>query len=133
MKVMIDTNILFSSALNENGTPYKAYLKAVTYPNQAIICEQNVDELYRVFRKKFPDKMYLLDRFFSIAMMSLDVVKVPVIENTLENKIRDITDKPILRTAIHENVDILLTGDKDFLEADITALKIMTASQFLQL
>lgn len=130
---MIDTNILISSALSDKGTPYRAYLKAVTYPNHAIICEQNVDELYRVFRKKFSTKVYLLDRFLATAIVSLNVVKVPIDENNMEQYIRDVADRPILRTAIHENVNILLTGDKDFLEANVSTPKILTASQFLQL
>ena len=40
MKVLIDTNILISAALNPNGTPSQAFFKAVTYPNRGIICEQ---------------------------------------------------------------------------------------------
>ena len=39
MRVLIDTNILISAALNSNGTPYRAFIKAVSYP----ICEQNID------------------------------------------------------------------------------------------
>ena len=35
----------------------------------------------------------------------------------LENEIRDVKDRPILRAAIFANADILLTGDKDFLDA----------------
>lgn len=30
MKVLIDTNVLISAALNPNSTPYKAFIKAVT-------------------------------------------------------------------------------------------------------
>ena len=45
MRVFIDTNILISAALSSSGTPFKAYCKAVSYPNDAIICEQNIDEL----------------------------------------------------------------------------------------
>ena len=40
MRILIDTNILISAALNSHGTPYKAYLKAVTYPNKGIICDR---------------------------------------------------------------------------------------------
>ena len=61
MKIMIDTNVLVSSALNRNGTPFKAFLKAVTSPNQAVICEQNIDEMRRVFNRKFPDKIGALE------------------------------------------------------------------------
>ena len=37
MKVLVDTNILISAALNPSGTPYAAFEKAVSYPNQEII------------------------------------------------------------------------------------------------
>ena len=54
MRVLVDTNVLISAALSVNGTPYKAYVKAVSYPNQGLICEKNVDEMKRIFNKKFP-------------------------------------------------------------------------------
>ena len=43
MRVLIDTNVLISAALNANGTPYLAYIKAASYPNRGLICEQNVE------------------------------------------------------------------------------------------
>ena len=45
MKVLIDTNILISSALSSNGVSYQAFVKAVSYPNHGMICEQNIDEM----------------------------------------------------------------------------------------
>lgn len=45
MRVLIDINVLVSAALNAKGTPFKAYIKAATYPNHGLICEQNVDEI----------------------------------------------------------------------------------------
>ena len=42
MRVLVDTNVLISAALNANGTPYQAYVKAASYPNHGLICEQNV-------------------------------------------------------------------------------------------
>lgn len=30
MRVLIDTNVLISAALSSKGTPFKAYVKAVT-------------------------------------------------------------------------------------------------------
>ena len=44
MKVLIDTNVLISAILSNRGTPYKAFVKAVTYPNHGMICEQNIDD-----------------------------------------------------------------------------------------
>ena len=36
-----------------------------------------------------------------------------------EKQIRDINDRPILRAAIEAKADILLTGDKDFLDSGV--------------
>lgn len=41
-------------------------------------------------------------------------------------------DRPILRAAINAKADIILTGDKDFLESGIENPKILTASEFLK-
>ena len=57
MRVLIDTNVLFSAALNPNGTPFQAYVKAVTPPNTGIICRQNIEELRRTFNRKLPHKI----------------------------------------------------------------------------
>ena len=56
MRILIDTNVLISAILNPKGTPFQAYLKAVSFPNHALICDQNIEELRRIFNKKFPKK-----------------------------------------------------------------------------
>lgn len=133
MKILIDTNILISSALNRSGTPYKAFMKAVSYPNQGIVCEQNLDELLRIFNRKFSHRMADYNSFLSLALTTLDIVPTPTIEQETETKIRDVKDRPILRAAIHANADILLTGDKDFLESGIDHPKAVTAAEFMEL
>ncbi len=133
MKILIDTNILISAILNPNGLPYLAYKKAVTYPNKGIICEQNVLELNEIFHRKFPTKIQFLETFLSLASTSLTVVPIPKLPEKSEKQIRDIKDRPILRAAISSNVDILLTGDKDFLESNIKHPLPLTASEFLTL
>lgn len=62
MRILIDTNVLISAILNPKGTPFQAYLKAVSFPNHALICDQNIEELRRIFNKKFPKRIdaYLL-------------------------------------------------------------------------
>lgn len=131
MKILIDTNILISAALNNQGTPYKAYIKAVTSPNQAVITDQNIDELKRIFNRKFPNKIYLLDEFLSRIMSCVEIIETPITDIPEETKIRDVKDRPILRAAMANDIDILITGDKDFLESGITNPKIMTASEFI--
>ena len=131
MKVLIDTNILISAALSNNGIPYQAFVKAVSYPNHGMICEQNIDEMRRIFNRKFPTKIQALESFLSLALLTLKIVPTPIEEQELESKIRDINDRPILRAAISAGVDILLTGDKDFIESGIFNPKIMTATAFV--
>lgn len=77
MRVLIDTNVLISAALNANGVPYQAYVKAASYPNHGLFCEQNVDEMKRIFNKKFPKRLVALDKFLSIALLTLELVPIP--------------------------------------------------------
>lgn len=58
-------------------------------------------------------------------------MSTPEAINESEDKIRDVMDRAILRAAINADADILLTGDKDFLESGIENPRIMTASEFL--
>lgn len=46
--------------------------------------------------------------------------------------LRDKKDIPVLSNAIYYGVDILLTGDKDFLESNLTAPLIISPQEFLE-
>lgn len=131
MNVFLDTNILISAVLNSNSTPAKAFIKAVSFPNRGLVCEQNIDEMRRIFNRKFPAKIQALETFLSLALLTLEVVNIPDLEYTSENSIRDVNDRAILRAAIFAKADVLVTGDKDFLESDIVNPKILTAAEFL--
>ncbi|WP_363174772.1 putative toxin-antitoxin system toxin component, PIN family [uncultured Pseudoramibacter sp.] len=131
VKVFIDTNILISAALFPNSIPFQAYCRAVSYPNSAIICDLNIDELKEVFNRKFPTKILILDQFLSAIMTSITIVKVPEASIDDESKIRDEKDKPIFRAAVMAGADVFLTGDKDFLESGIKDPRIMTPHDFL--
>ena len=133
MRILIDTNVLIAAALSANGTPFQAYIKATSYPNHGLICEQNVDEMKRIFNKKFPQRLESLNKFLSIALLTLELVPIPTDENLSELQIRDVNDRPILRAAINAKADILLTGDKDFLESGLENPVIMTPVGFLNM
>ena len=64
LKVFLDTNILISAALFENGVIAEAYAKAVSFPNTGITSQYVVDEVFRVVPDKFPDDMWRMERFF---------------------------------------------------------------------
>ena len=85
----------------------------------------------RIFNRKFPAKIQALETFLSLALLTLEMVNIPDLEYTSENSIRDVNDRAILRAAIFAKADVLVTGDKDFLESDIVNPKILTAAEFL--
>ncbi len=63
------------------------------------------------------------------AEMSYELI--PAVDHA-EKLIRDAKDQPILNAAIVANVDITLTGDKDFLSPDMEHPKCMTVAQLLE-
>ena len=132
MRVLIDTNILISAAYSKFSIPSQAYKKAVEPPYQAVVCEQSVEEFRRIFNRKFPDKIYAFESFIATALSVIIVIPVPLYQYSDEEAIRDINDRPILRAAIHANVDIIITGDKDFLESGLSTPQIMTAAEFVK-
>ena len=132
MRVMIDTNILISSILG-HGTPFQAYVKAVSYPNQGVICSQIVDEMRRIFNRKYPKKIPAMERFLTMALQTLELVQIPETKFEQESAIRDVKDRTFLRAAIVAHVDVILTGDKDFLESGLSHPQIKTAAEFINM
>lgn len=83
--------------------------------------------------RKFPNKIDSLNKFISTAATSFEIIPTPTDNVPDELKIRDVKDRPILRAAKIAKVDILLSGDKDFLESGINTPKIVNPSQFLSI
>lgn len=86
-----------------------------------------------MFVRKFPHKIQALERFLALSLTILEVVPTPAVDVSDEDLIRDVSDRPILRAAVQAKADILITGDKDFLESQVTNPKIMTAAGFLKM
>lgn len=128
MKVMLDTNILISSFIFKSRNIYQLIEKLST-EHQIIISEYCIEELKEVVRRKFKVKEECIDVF--LESFPFNLVKTPKkIEKRLF-EIRDDEDYIILHTAIIEDVDIFITGDKDFEDVDINKPKIMTIKEFL--
>ena len=132
MRVFIDTNILISIDIRPESKPSLAFFKAAyACNNKAVICEYSIEELYRVFKRKFSGYIPEMTNFLAKHMPVLEIVPLPSEQYVSEQLIRDENDRPILRAAIYAETDILLTGDKDFLESGITTPCIMNSSEFL--
>lgn len=46
--------------------------------------------------------------------------------------VRDFKDYPVVYSALHEEVDVLLSGDKDLSGQCVENMEILTPSQFLE-
>lgn len=130
MKVFLDTNILFSAILFPGSIPDKALQKALCYPYEAVTCDYVLDELRRNIKKKFPNKINALEKFFVALAFNITIVNVSYDTDDPTIEIRDKNDKPVLKAAIESNCDILISGDKDFLEANLIHPKAITATDF---
>lgn len=64
-----------------------------------------------------------------LAEMSYELI--PAVDYA-QKLIRDPKDQPILNAAIVSDVDVILTGDKDFLSMEMERPQCMTAAQFLE-
>ncbi len=126
MKILIDSNVLISALLSPKGTSALAFIKALDIQNEAMVCEQNIEELCRFFRQKMPAKENVLNNFLLDLYKNLEIVCVPEEVLSTELKIRDADDRPILRAAVVAGADIILTGDRDFLESGINKPLILT-------
>ena len=135
MRLLLDTNILVSAALFPRSAVAQAFFKAVMPPYRAVVCDYSMDELRRVFNEKFPDRIADYESFVSVMALSAEIIFTPPDEESRESesKIRDIKNRPILRAALAAKVDAIITGDRDFLEANLDEPKIMTAAEFLHL
>ena len=129
MRIMLDTNVLISTLLFP-GVKMNAMMDYIFTYHQLVLSSYVVDELKSVVRKKFPGKEFAINKL--LMMMSFEFVYTPSeMENGLFN-IRDAKDYPVLYTAIIEDVDILVSGDKDFADIDIERPEIMTPAQFVE-
>lgn len=126
MRILIDTNILISAILFPKSLIAKTLLY-ITDNHSMVLCDQNIAELREVLQRKRPDK--LSDAEVLLAEMSYELIPAAY---HAEKLIRDVKDQPILNAAIISDVDIILTGDKDFLSLDMEHPCCMNVSDFLK-
>ena len=127
MKILVDTNILISAVLFPRSKPAKA-LVYTAENHEMVLCDQNLAEFREVLNRKAPQ--VLPDAEVLLTELSYDLIPAAPHAQKL---IRDVKDQPILNAAILYDIDIILTGDKDFLSLDMERPKCRTVAQFLDI
>ena len=124
---MIDTNVIISAILKQGSVP-DIVLNDVSENHDLILCDHIINESYDVAKRRFPSKIDVMDELF--AHLRYELIPAP---RTGKIKIRDIKDQPILNAVIAYGVDILITGDKHFLELDLKIPQIITPSIYKEM
>lgn len=129
MRIMLDTNILVSMIFFPSEAT-KSLAHNLSVNHRIIICDYVIEELRLVTKRKFPHKMVALDQFF--LELPYELVYTPKVLNSNDfPHVRDVKDSPILATAVLEDIDVFITGDKDFLVLDISMPEILTMTEFI--
>ena len=126
MRIMTDTNILLS-ALVFNSAKMADLIEYVAEKHTLVICSYVIDEFRDIVTRKSSTYKQGLDVFLS--KLSFEMAYTPAWQSNMPD-IRDEKDKPVLASAITADVDILITGDKDFSEVEIERPEILTPSVF---
>lgn len=126
---MLDTNILVSLLLFPNHC-MNHMMETILSAHNLVLSSFVVEELKAVVQRKFPAKTAIVDDL--LTKMSFDLVYTPEQITDKLFRIRDEKDYPVLYTAIIEDVDILITGDKDFAEIEIERPEILTPAEFME-
>jgi predicted nucleic acid-binding protein len=127
---MVDTNVLVSAAVL--SSPYLSKMLDILSERHTIVLSTYViDELKRVTRVKFPNQYEAIENF--LCELPYELVYTPERINTADYPyIRDAKDLPVLVSAIIEDVDVLLSLDKDFAPLDMKRPEVITPHLFVE-
>jgi predicted nucleic acid-binding protein len=106
-----------------------SFLEYITKNNHIVLCSYCLSEFYDVVNCKFPNKQREIEIFLQKLPFSLvHTPEIDIIE--MDINIRDKADYPILMSAVLADVDILISGDKDFEDVSIDRPEILTPAEY---
>ncbi|MBR0281342.1 MAG: putative toxin-antitoxin system toxin component, PIN family [Oscillibacter sp.] len=127
MKILIDTNILIS-AIVFGGRPREFLIALKTNGHSLYVSAYIEEELKRIFSRKWPGRAdALFQKYLSLGLTRLSSVRETY------GALRDGNDIPILSDAVAYDMDVILTGDRDFLEAGLSHPKALSVSMLSDL
>jgi putative PIN family toxin of toxin-antitoxin system len=128
MRVMLDTNIIISAMVFKSAKMSEV-LKKATDSYELCLAAYTIEETKRILFEKFPSAETSVEVFFDDYPYTL--IDAPVGNEKPLAHIRDTNDYPILYAAITGQIDILVTGDKDFFDIKVERPEIMMPLDFL--
>lgn len=129
MRVMLDTNI-FISVFVFKSKGLERILGYICEKHHLVISSYILSEIETVVSLKFPSKTTALDSFLTEIPFEIEYTPQELPTHDFF-EIRDKNDEKVLYSAITSDVDILITGDKDFADIEIEKPLILTPSEFV--
>lgn len=127
MRVMADTNVIISALLFPASVPAKVLLH-IAVNHDLVLCDHIVAEIRDVVSRKRPDLLDDVDVL--LAQLAHELVVAP---RETGKRIQDPKDQPILNAAVMADVDVIVSGDKHFLELDLERPRTMSPAEFWRL
>ena len=128
MRVMLDTNILVSAIVFKSKI-INGIIDALSEKHTLVLCSYVVEELHEVIDSKFPHKSADVEKF--LYELPYEYVYTPNVLPPSLHAIRDEDDVGVLFSAILADVDILITGDNDFIDVDVERPEILSPRAYL--
>lgn len=126
MKILLDTNVLIS-AFVFGGQAGKLLNFLFSSEHDLYVSEYIDREFKEKLESKWPSKAQAIYRLYH----QLDINFCESTNQSL-GCLRDEKDIPVLSDALFHEIDLILTGDKDFLEAGLDHPLIFSPSMMLE-
>jgi len=126
MKILLDTNVLIS-AFVFGGKAGRLLEKLFDSDFELLVSEYVDREFSAKLNEKWPGKAAQVYALYQNLPFSFCPSAV-----SAGLSLRDPKDIPVLSDALAHNADVILTGDRDFLEADLEHPQIFSPSMMLE-
>lgn len=129
MRVFIDANVLFGAFAFPGGVCDKALTSCMYLEQKVLISDYVLEEVRNTLRRKVPEYLFRFDAFLS----KIDFIRISSTSAVvaLPISLRNQKDEPILRDAIAGHADVILTGDKDFLDSGLKRPRPIHPAEFI--
>lgn len=126
MRILIDTNVLVSAFVF--GGKAGTLMNMLFESNHKLLVSDYVDaEFKAILEMKWKEKSEMVYSLFHT--LPFDFCESS--PQRLGSDLRDSKDIPVLSDALFHHVDVILTGDKDFIEAGLNRPIVLSPSMLL--
>lgn len=132
MRVMVDANVLLSAIVFRSANMLRVIEYASAGGNELVLSSWLLGEARRVVARKWPDRAGSLEAL--LLAMRYELVQTPP-DDEIEwglFEIRDPMDYPVLYSAVFADVDVFVTGDRDFAGVDVGKPAVLTPVDYVR-